>query len=290
MGLRTLVLLPEYDRLVLIWQGWCRTEGDDGSDIAAILGALEGLGKTRPPGHYSQVLRERSEGDDALLRSLDDAPLLPEGLGYAGLLPPDLDLNRPPAPDSFGARLQRRGERQMQAARAEVAGLGLDPEQHAPPPTLPPLPPLPPLPQLGAYLREIEQDAAARMAAAQADQARMLDQLEQEYQARGDDFAPIRLEIGGAHSQGPPAPLAPQHLQMLREVQATNLAQGQRVAEVEQMLADQALQARWRHTDRALLAGYVAHAHFMHAAPRAQGRFAQRQQAWVAERDRKSVV
>jgi uncharacterized protein YjbI with pentapeptide repeats len=284
MNLRTVVFLPEHDRAVLIWQGFCPCEAEDASDIATILVAAEHGERPRDLEHYAAVMHARLESEDALLASLQDEVLLPEGMAFEGLLPADFDLNKPPPPDSYEARLRRRGERQMQAARDDVASRGLDPDKHAPPATFAPAEPFPPLPQLGEFLRRIEREAQERIDKAKAEAAQRTETLAREFSDAGRDFEVIRREISGANSLGPPAALAPQHLNTLRSLDQAAQAQGKPVQEVVKMLEDQALQGQWAQNDSALRAGYVANAHFQAPVSPAAGHAAESQRRQIAER------
>lgn len=284
MGLRTVVFLPDHDRVVMVWQGLCRVDSDDAAEIANVVAAAEYPDRPRPITHYAEVLRARTESEDSLTESLRDDQLLPPDLPFEGLLPADLDLNRPPAEDSLAARLRRRGERQLQAARDEVASRGLDPDEHAPAAKFPAVPPLPPLHQMGDYMRKVQQAALARIDEAKVQNAAMLDDLERQFAARGADFSVIRREISGIDASGPPAPLKDRHLETLAGIAELAKTQSFEIGEVNQMLADPVLHARWEATDRGLLDSYRANAHLMNPARPASGRFAERQQRDVAER------
>ena len=285
MSLRTVIFMPDHDRAVLIWQGLCRSNSDDGSDISGVLVGAEYLGQPKPKSHYAEVLRARTESEDAVLVSLQDDQLTPSEFPFEGLIPQDLDLNQPPAPDSLEARLRRRGERQMQAARDEVQQHGLDPDKHGPPATMGPRPTIPPPHKLGEFMRKVDDEGRARIKEAKGQTAKMLDDLEREFEERGQDFAIIRRELSGEDNPpGPPRPLKPQHIETLTALSEVARAQGSRIAEVEEMLGDTALHARWEQTDQQLLSSYRANAHLMNSPHATGGRFAKRQQGWVAER------
>ncbi len=284
MKMRTVVFLPEQDRAVLIWQGFCPCEADDASDIATIVVAAEHSDRPRDLEHYAAVMHARLESEDALLASLQDEVLLPEGMPFEGLLPADFDLNKPLPPDSYEARLRRRGERQMQAARDEVARHGLDPDKHAPPATFAPAEPFPPLPQLGEFLRRIEREAQERIEKEKAEAAQRMETLAREFSEAGRDFEVIRREISGVNGAGPPAALAPQHLGTLSSLDQNAQAQGRPVQEISKMLGDHALHAQWAENDAALRASYVANAHFQAPVQPAIGSVAESQRRQIAER------
>lgn len=282
--LRTVVFLPEADRLVLVWQALCRTARDDASDIDLLLAGFEHLGRPKEPARYAEVVRARLDEQDGVLAMLDDEPLVPEGMPFDTLLGTPPDLNAPPPPDSMAARARRRAERTMQEARAEVASHGLDPDEHAPPAHMPPPPKIPPLTQLGPFMREMIADAEKRIAASKAVQQHQLADAEQLFKAQHMDFNVILREISGADTLGPPPAAAPAIMKTLREADELTRAQGEPVGEIVEMLADTELQAQWAEQDKQALAAYREAAHYRAAAPRTQGRFAERQRRWVAER------
>lgn len=283
-ALRTVVFLPEVDRVVLVWQGLCKVTRDDASDVRTVMVAAEHLGRRRERTHYKQVLVERSESEDAALLSLMDDRLLPEDMPFEGLLPADFDLAAQPPSDSFQARLRRRAETQLQAGHDEVAALGLDPAVHGPAPNFGTLPAMPPLPQLGEFMRRLRTEGEKRMAQGKAATAAMVAASEKEYTAAGMSFDVIREEMAGVGQGGPPRPRKPETLATLTGVRDAARAEGRPSSEVDDMLADQNLHARWDRQDRDLQDNYARHAHHMLAAPAASGRVAERQQQAVRER------
>lgn len=287
--LRTVLFLPDQDRIVLIWQGHCRCTLDDGGDIQTVLVGAEHLARRKPTAHYAEVLRLRTESEDAMLESLRDDQLLPEDLPFEGLLPADLDLNRPLPEDSLEARLRRRGERHMQAARDEVASHGLDPDEHAPPAKFPPAPKLPPIAQLGEFFRQIERSAEQHREQAKAMVQQQLVTLEREFVEAGMDFSVIRREISGLDSLGPPRPNAPLTLAMLTEEQNVARAHQVPVPQLDQMLADPAVRKSWQDADDAQLEIYADNAHHQAPAPASRGALAERQIQPLLERLRRGL-
>ncbi|SDE65729.1 Uncharacterized protein YjbI, contains pentapeptide repeats [Variovorax sp. CF079] len=283
-ALRTVVFLPEADRVVLVWQGLCKVAEDDAGDIQTVMVAAEHIGRLRARGHYKQVLLDRVESEDAALLSLMDEQLLPEDLPFEGLLPADFDLNRKPAADSYGERLRRRAEVQLKAGRDEVIALGLDPDAHAPAATLGALPPMPPLPQLGEFMRQLAVDGQKRIEQGKKAAAAMLQASETAYTQQGLSFDVVRDELAGVGQGGPPKPLKPQTMATLNELQGVAKRSNTPLDEVDEMLVDEKLHARWDRQDRELRDIYVRHAQHMHPAPAATGRFAERQHRWVEER------
>lgn len=284
VALRTVVFLPEADRVVLVWQALCRTARDDASDLDLLVAGFEHLGRPKAPARYAEAARARLDERDGVLAMLDDEPLVPEEMPFDALLAAPPDLNAPPAPDSMAARARRRAERTMQEARAEVASHGLDPDEHAPPAHLPPPPQIPPMTQLGAFMRELIADAEKRIAASKIVQQDQLADAEKVFKAQQLDFNVVLREISGADSLGPPPAAAPAIMKTLRDIDELSRAQGEPVGEVVEMLADAPLQAQWAAQDQQALEAYREAAHYRQSVPRTQGRFAERQRRWVAER------
>lgn len=280
-SLRTVVFLPDADRVLLTWQGLCRIQTDDASDVDLLVLGAEHLGRRKPVEHYAAVIRARLDDEDGLYASLREADLLPPDMPFEGLLPPDTDLNRYVAQDRLQARLRRRTERQMHSTRERVAQEKLDPDEHAPPARLEPLPVFPPLHEMGAWSRKIEAQGQEKLLQARQLNDRHLAQAEQKYTATGRDFAAIRREMSGADQPGPPPPVAAPTIAKLRELDAMALSQPAESDEVKQMLADDALQKSWHDTDAKLAKAYQEGAHARPRPPRSEGEKAAAQRRWV---------
>lgn len=283
-ALRTVVFLPDVDRLVLIWQGLCKVIRDDASDVRTIMVAADHLDRRQPRAHYMQVLLERTGSEDAALLSLLDERLLPQEMPFQGLLSAGFDPAATPTVDSYEARLRRRAEQQMKAGHDEVVALGLDLKEHAPPPRFEPLPAMPPLAQLGDFMRGLGVEGEQRLAQGKVAAAAMLAESERDYVAAGLDFSVVRDELAGVGQGGPPKPMAPQTVTTLKQLRGDARANDQPPSEVDEMLGDLALHERWDQQDRDHRDIYARHAHHMQPAPAASGRFARRQQRWVQER------
>lgn len=286
MNLRTVVFLPDQDRVLMIWQGYCTCRFDDGTDVGTVLAGLEHLDQRRSTAHYAEVLSRRSEGPDDLLETLNDAPLLPDGVPFEGLLPADLDLNRPLPDDSFEARQLRRAERQMQDARDEVTRAGLDPDEHAPPAKMPPVPPLPPIHELGEYFRKIEEGGKRLTEQMQARFAREMEAVRKIFTDQGKDFAVIEREMTGVDSLGPPQPFAAQREALIRQERESAVAAGVPTAGLDLMLADPDLKMGWEREDETLLEAYCASAHQRGAPPAPDAATTATQRKTVADRMR----
>lgn len=280
--LRTVVFLPDVDAVLQIWQGATKVGDEEASELSHVLGGVEWIARPKPLSHYADVMARRLDAEDGLLAALDDRDLLPEDLPYEALFPADFDLNRVPERDSLQDRMERKGLRTIEQARAEVEGYGLDADEHAPP-LPPPRPVLPPVAQLGDYMRKLDAETTQRYEAVKAAAAKDIQTTADEFAARGESFDYVIKEMA-LTPVGPPKPFAPEIIDDLHRQKAWLTAHDTVIEEIDDMLADMPLQARWHDADRQRQAAYVASAHLQTPAPRTSGRFAERQKQWIAER------
>jgi uncharacterized protein YjbI with pentapeptide repeats len=280
--LRTVVFLPDADAVVQIWQGTTPIGDEDASELTHVLAGLEAIDRPRDETHYAQVMARRLDEQNGMLAMLNDADLLPNGLTFETLVPADVELNKPPAPDSFRGRKETKHRREIEAARAEASSLGLDPDGHAPP--LPgPREPVPPPHLLGEHLREFDRKAQAQIRASENRKQRMFEETAAEFAARGESFDDVLKELAGGPA-GPPKPRAPALLEHLQKRRAELLSRNTDIEEVGLMVSEADLHERWQAADRSAQQMYEQAAHFKTAAPRAEGQKAEAQRQWVAER------
>jgi uncharacterized protein YjbI with pentapeptide repeats len=280
--LRTVVFLPDADAVVQIWQGITKVEDEDASELTHVLAGLEAIDHKKPEEHYAAVFANRLDEQDGMLAMLRDEDLLPEGITFEALVPGDVDLNKPPPPDSLRSRLAQKHLRKIESVRAEVASYGLDPDKHAPP-LPPPREVLPPLPRLGEYFRELEVRGQQQMRAAEDSKRKMIEETAAEFAARGESFDHVLKEMATGRT-GPPKPRTPAVLDDLRKINAELLENHTQVPEIEVMLTDAALHEQWHAADRSAQQAYEQSAHLQSPAPRADGRHAEDQKRWVVER------
>ena len=80
MELDTVWLMPNSGLLAQMWRGVIEIAETDASDVDLLLAGLEDSDAPKSLGHYSAVLATRSGSQrDAVLSSLDESPLLPQG-------------------------------------------------------------------------------------------------------------------------------------------------------------------------------------------------------------------
>ncbi len=293
-GLRSLLFLPEANALVMIWQTQCQVKTDDARDVGLILAAFEHLHNPKETGHYQRTVARYMDKDDGKYASLDESPLLPENMPHAGLLDGMPDLNQPPAEDSAGERQKRKAEKMFQAARAEAEAHGMDPDEHAPAATFPEPEPYPPVPELGAFIRKKSEEAERVFQQTEAYQQQLIAETEEECRHSGVDFDLVREEMAGnapgSNVVGPPKGYQQENLRILRETNAQAIEYaGGPVEEIEEMLADEKLQAQWEQSDSDALDLYRMSAQYQQPFSPLQDEAALAKREMVEERLRQGL-
>jgi len=282
-GLRTVVFLPDADSVVLVWQTQCQVERDDANDIDLLVLGFEHTHRPKSIKHYINVVNSRMDEEDGILAMLDDSPLVPEDVSYDPLLTLP-KANAEKDPDSMSERLKRRIERSMQEARAEVESHGLDPDEHAPPAHLPDTQKVPPMSEIGPYMRQLHKSAEEELEKTKKQQLRQQAEIAELLDSQGMDSSLIDKEIRGEMgSVGPPAPVAPETIKNLNNIDKQAKSDGQPILEVEEMLADKYLHQQWKASDDQMLEGYRVGAHLQKPAPLAAGAHAEEQHRLISE-------
>ena len=254
MPLKALWFFPEEERLIQIFQGWMKVEEDDAADVLALLAAVERLGEARPPEHYQSVQARRRDPEQGALESLRESDLMPADLAVSLFNPPD-------QPSPAYTRAMRRAARERAEARSLVAAHGLDPDEHGPPVDLAEPPRIRTLDDLIEIRQRMEAESAALAGRVEQEKRAALDGVREVMARSGGDFAMIEREMRGELTRGPPRPSAEPLIADLTRLVQEGRATGSHVAELEQMLADPAILARWREADRQQLAAYQAMGH-----------------------------
>ena len=268
--LRTVLFLPSANAYVMIWQTQGKISTDDARDVDLIMAGFEHSSAPRALSHYEGVLSQRL-GEDGMFVSLDESPMLPEGMAYDGLLDGMADLNRPLELHSLEKRMQKKGEEQMQRARQEVISHGLDPDEHAPPEKLPEPEPFPPVQELGSYLRKLEEEGQKKREELEAYSEERIKAAEKACVEQGQDFEIVRKEMANEDENahyGPPKSCKARSLGALKGIDEHCREAGEEPqAEITEMLADKELHQEWEDTDEKLLDIYRMGAHHQKAHP-----------------------
>jgi len=254
MSLKALWFFPEEERLIEVFQSWIELAEDDAADVIELLTAVERLGESRPTEHYRAVGDRRRAPERGALESLRESDLMPVDLAVSLFNPPD-------QPGPAYTRAMRRAARERAAARALVAAHGLDPDVHGPPADLPEPPRIRTLDDLIEVRQRMEAESAAFAARMEQAKRASLDGVREVLERAGGDFETIEREMRGELTRGPPRPGAEPLIADLTRLVEEGRATGGNVAELEKMLADPAILARWREADQQQLAAYLAMGH-----------------------------
>jgi len=267
-GLSTVWFFPGQERAILIYQGSCPVLEEDGADILQVVAAAERITEPRPLEHYRLVLAQRLDKEKGHFYTLKDSDLLPRGM--AGTDASMLDSQALLATEDLVRKnIRKRMVREIEKARAIVAGYGLDPDLHGP--KMPePEEPAPDLEHLPEFMEKIVARGEVRKKAAEQELARKQDELEKLFTELGMDFNVIRQEIA-VKPQGPPAFNAQARIDALKELALTLRKQGSEATELEAYLADEAFCNRLIESERQLKRSYRFTAHQQDAAPSMTG-------------------
>ncbi|PRP95519.1 Secreted effector protein pipB2 [Enhygromyxa salina] len=268
LALQTLWFFPDAEVAVLIWSGSTLIAEEQGEDILHLLVAAEHQGRPRELEHYRQCMAARLDPEHGPIASLRDEELVPEDLGP---VPSPLDEDEELAKfENFAAHnLHRRRVEATEEARAIVAGHGLDPDIHGPL-AVPPFPDPPKIQDAAAMMAKAQEDAAklkedleAKAAKAQAD----IDKIIDEAKVEGFTSETLHEEQAGPGKVGPPVWTAAYLLGMLQELAMQSRAAGTINDELEEMIVNEELLARWREAERQQREAYHLQAHLQHPAP-----------------------
>lgn len=268
LGLQTVWFFPDAERAVLVFTGSVPVASDDAADVLALLGAVDLDEAPRPSEHYVEVLARRLDRETAAMASLREADLLPpiDAAPVEDEFAQDRDLV---ATEGFLQRnLHRKAVAQAARSRALIASHGLDPDVHGPP--IPAPPPPPPTPdEIPELVARLQADAEQRRIDTQeriAQSRRRIDALVDAAGIDGFDSQVLAQEREQA-PLGPPTFSAEGQRARLRELAAHGRARGTVVEEIEAMLTDDALDARWRDAEARLRESYRQTAHLQDPAP-----------------------
>lgn len=267
LALQTLWFFPDLELGVLIWSGSTLIAEELGEDILHVLMAAEHIGRPRPLEHYMQAVAARLEPETGPLMVLVDDDLLPEDLGP--IASPFDEAQELGKFENFRAQnLHRRQVELTDAARAEVASYGLDPDEHGPP-VVAPLPLTPPPQEVPALIEKLkadkakaELDAKEKMAKAQAE----IDAIVDDAKIDGFTSETLHAEQNPEFGPGPPQYTAAAILKTLQDLAMQSRASGYINDEIEGMLVDKELYAQWESAERQQREGYHLGAHLQKPA------------------------
>ncbi|MCC6544578.1 MAG: DUF2169 domain-containing protein [Nitrospirae bacterium] len=261
--LKTVWFFPHAERAILIYQGSIEVFDEDAADVSHIVIGAEHLGEPKSPDHYREVMRLRLDKEKGPLYSLKDADLLPDGVSSTDAAIDD-DKAMFEGEGLIRKNLGKRAVREIEKARAVVAGYGLDPDLHGPK-LPPPDEPLPDLEHLPEFMEKIFAQAEEQKRLAEEGKIKSLKETEELFNKMGMDFNVIREEI--AHGpKGPPEFSAQAQIDSLKELVQRLRGQGIAADEVEGYLADEGFCNRLYEGERKLKEVYRFTAHHQEAA------------------------
>lgn len=275
--LTTVWFFPHAERCLLVFHGWREVLEEDAADVLQSVVAAESFGAAKPVEHYQEELAQRLDPDHGPVRALEDEALLPAGL--------------PAEPDQANAEMdallttegllskhqRKRQEREVEEARAFVAGLGLDPDLYAPEP-LPPQEAAPSLKDVPRLADEMMREGERQREEEEERQHARKEELRTLLTAEGLDADAI-LSQAEQPVSGPPRFSAAEELEKLRTLSAESRARGFPVEELDAYVADPEYNRMLQDAEQNMREGYRQAAHLQAAAPRFSGDDAKRSRA-----------
>lgn len=280
MRLTTVWFFPDAERIILVFHGMAKVAEEDAADVLQMLVGVDSVGAGKPAEHYAHVLAERLDKKRGAIAALREQDLLPPGvpLDDCGLAAMTAALT---ASGKLSRNLNRRHAQEIEASRATVAGLGLDPDKHAP--QLPATAPAPSLEEMPDFaermIAEGEKDQAQFKAALAANEK----ELEGLFASLGMNFATVRAERARS-PVGPPSLSAQQELDDLKRLRDGFVAEDKAHQELDKYLKDPQFRELFVNAEARGKEAYRQTAHYQDAAPRMEAERAQAVRRQVLER------
>lgn len=264
MRLSTMWFFPAAERAILVYQGFVDDVEEDGADVRHVVIAAERSDEPKPLDHYRDVLIGRLDKDRAAFNMLRESDLLPAGL--AGV---DPEIEKVSALMTGEGRLRRnqakRGVREIEKVRAEVASYGLDPDEHAPA-LPPPEEPVPTLEHLPEFLERKLAEGTKQRLAAEAEAKRTVEVTAEQFASEGLDFQYVRDEIADK-PKGPPTFSAQAQIATLAEMAKQHAGDPLMTEELEQYYKNPEFIARLKNAEQKIRESYALNADRQDAAP-----------------------
>lgn len=262
VGLRltTVWLLPAIERVILVWHGAHPVYQDDGDDVKVLMIAGEKIGEPRPLAHYQAVFAKRT-GENRALEVLNDPDLFPADWSGMG---PDVDAQlKATTPENLLHDRQRAiAAKTIEEARAQVAALGLDPDEHGPQP-LPPPEPLPPLSELGSFVDAKKKEAEQARERGEAYSKNMHARVKEFYEGAGLSYEAL-LEEMKDFPRGPPPFRAADERKRMQKLADDARAAGQPVPELDEYATSDERYQLWVMREDSERQMYLSRAHLQH--------------------------
>jgi uncharacterized protein YjbI with pentapeptide repeats len=256
--LTTLWIIPSLGRGVLVWHGAQPCAEDDAADVDALMVAGEDLDAPRSFEHYRSIFEKRL-GPDRALEVLNDEEIVPRGqAGMGGEVEKHLEVT---GPKGFAQeRQQAAAAEQIEAIRARLVAIGMNPDEHGPLPP-PPIEKPPELSKLAEFRAKKMEEAEKKMEEMKAHREHIRAEIKEFYDEAGLDYEHLTLETTELGRRGPPVFTADGERARMRKLADEAAARGTPVAELEFYATDETWYARWKEGEAQELASYRLAAH-----------------------------
>ncbi|HUG35812.1 MAG TPA: DUF2169 domain-containing protein, partial [Candidatus Limnocylindrales bacterium] len=202
LKLTTVWLLPDIERGILVFHGAHPIVEDDAHDLDVLMVAAERVDAAapRPLSHYESVMARRI-GEEGAFETLNEHDLMPEGFqGLGDGLERNLELT---TIEQLRLKRQREASNaRIEEARAKVAALGLDPDEHGPKVPEPDPEPVS-LAEVPKLLEEMRVKSKELEAEGEAQREVQMQRLEALCEATGISLDDMKEELA-THPSGPP--------------------------------------------------------------------------------------
>lgn len=266
LALTTVWFFPHLRRAALIHHGVAPIAEEDGRDVVNVVVGADLRGHPRPSEHYRDVMQQRLDPQKGALLALRDRDLVP-----AELIVPDPELTAQEEASASQGLVQKharaKAEREMDASRAYLEGLGLDPDLHGPkkPPPAEPPPTLDELPErFDRMLVEADKIKAAAERS-KADEEKALREILANSGAM--TFEQLQAEYT-QRPAGPPTFSAAKEVRDLENLRDRLRGMGVDTAEIDQYLAEGKMEKMWVAAEAGMREAYRRGAHEQDPAPR----------------------
>lgn len=284
---RSVWLVPDEDMLVLVASGSRVVASPLLSDLAGLLVGLDWSELPRDAEHWAAALAARlDKSEDGLIETLDDGPLMPDGMRFPGFAEMAEDLTLPERAGALEAHAYEGAKRRHEEALRIFAEAGFEGGEELFP--MPPPPGQKSAAPIAHQVREGLAEAKRQVVEAREKMAILRQEAREELVAAG--FDPSFLDAGP--KPGPPPVLASMQIEILEEAVREGQAAGLPTDVFERRLQDPAFHREAIEKERRGREGYRLVAHRDEARPEEptlDQRMVRREQVEAAIRDRSSL-
>ncbi len=260
----TLWLLPNVERMVLVYRAFTEVADDEASDVTDMLFALERTDQPMPRSHYSRIREKRLDRERGALWALRDKDLMPEGLRIARAVDEVSLEEMLETEDLAQKKMDLRAQVELDRARAMFAENGIDPDTVLPK-TAPVRAAKPADDDLGDIVETVDKEAQDALADAEKKREENFAAMRKACEEHGLDFDKLLAEAKG-NEGGPPKWSAKAELERLNEMATLSANTGVELPEVARLL-DPELEEKLYRTENELKATYRKYVHMLPRVP-----------------------